>query len=103
MTDSEFHRFINNNPDIRDLLKIIEWKPSQLKAIRESLGISQTKMAEIMLCTQSTISAMETGTSHNPLASTLYGIFLERLWALKYEMIPGYRRIGSQETFTFII
>jgi transcriptional regulator with XRE-family HTH domain len=103
MTDSEFHRFINNNPDIRDSLKIIEWKPSQLKEIRESLGISQTKMAEIILCSHPTISAIENGTSHNPFVSTLYGIFLERLWAFKHEMIPGYRKIGSQETFTFII
>lgn len=93
--DLIFHQVINNDEDIRDTLKIIEWKPSRLKAVREELGISKTKIADIMLTSHVMISNIESGTNRNPVFSTLYGIILERLYALKYGMVPSFRKIGT--------
>ena len=77
----------------------IEWTPEELKSFRLKLGVKQTYIADLFGVSQTTISHLETYKIRNPLATQMYGIILERIYAYRYGYVPAYRKVGENEFY----
>ena len=75
----------------------IQWTPSELKAFREKLHLTQDYVADICGVSPVTISHLETYKVRNPMAIQMYGILLERICAYQQGYLPAFRKTGTNE------
>lgn len=82
---------------VKHHLMPIEWTPEGLKEMRQSLGLTQEDIGNILDLHGSSICNIERGRVTDPLKLFAYGTVLERYYALKHGYTPSYRKIGSAD------
>lgn len=84
----------------RNNLMLFDWTPEDLRKLRTGLGLTLEDVADFFDITAPTVSNWENGKVNNPMVLQMYGVFLERYYAIIKGYIPAYRKIGSN-TFKF--
>ena len=84
--------------DISKAMHLNPWTPEQLKAARESLGLSQQNIADALGVSNATVCNLENGVQTYPANAILYGIVLERYYAWTQFLEPEYTalRVGRR-------
>lgn len=86
---------------IEDILQsdviYIQWTPERLKKMRETLGLSQKQIADLIGVSSKSICHIERGRVTSRMILQGYGSMLERIYAKQCGYVPAYRKIGTTE------
>lgn len=83
--------------DLKRCISICDWSPASMRRTRRQLGLTVEQVANALDVSPPSIRKLESGGGVSASLYKLYGMLLERYYAITKGYIPAYRKIGENK------